>query len=281
MSGTHNRLTQETDVYAFSICCVEILDKGAMPWQHQDDSAIVRFVVGTSSAPFNISWPSQLTALFLEDNKRPTLSQTRVSSLALTNLIQSCWDRDPSLRPSFKRIAADLKHLRIKSGAIVDEPESHPVTFGDPQQIRLSPDMRPNPLPGANGRFYTRLWGPFTDGLFTTVSTVSEFQLSAEDSSRPVTSDDSIGKALSRPRVRTDQEFSMPQRVLYTPSLNSSQASSIFDSSDGNLSSVAEEPPPDLDGYDSPLPANDRIAEARNERRYRMFLNHDFHPSRT
>ena len=31
MGGDHNRLTQEMDIYAFAICCVEILDKGTMP----------------------------------------------------------------------------------------------------------------------------------------------------------------------------------------------------------------------------------------------------------
>lgn len=35
----------------------------------------------------------------------------------------------------------------------------------------------------------------------------------------------------------------------------------------------------DYDGYDSPPPVNELIAEARNERRYRLLLVHDFHPS--
>jgi abelson tyrosine-protein kinase 1 len=48
MGGGDNRFTQEMDIYAFAICCCEVLDKGAMPWQHQDDSAVVRFVLGTS-----------------------------------------------------------------------------------------------------------------------------------------------------------------------------------------------------------------------------------------
>lgn len=46
MGGNHNFLTQEMDIYAFAICSVEILDKGAMPWQHQDDGAVIRFVLG-------------------------------------------------------------------------------------------------------------------------------------------------------------------------------------------------------------------------------------------
>jgi len=35
------------------------------------------------------------------------------------------------------------------------------------------------------------------------------------------------------------------------------------------------------DGYDSPVPVDERLADIRNERRYRMLLNHDFHPSLT
>jgi abelson tyrosine-protein kinase 1 len=48
MGGNHNRLTQEMDIYAFAICCIEILDKGTVPWQHHDDSAVIRFVLGVS-----------------------------------------------------------------------------------------------------------------------------------------------------------------------------------------------------------------------------------------
>lgn len=36
----------------------------------------------------------------------------------------------------------------------------------------------------------------------------------------------------------------------------------------------------DYSGYLSPEPENDRIAAARDERRYRMVLQHEFHPSR-
>lgn len=38
-------LTPEMDVYAFGICCVEILTKGALPWPLMDDDAVRRFVL--------------------------------------------------------------------------------------------------------------------------------------------------------------------------------------------------------------------------------------------
>jgi abelson tyrosine-protein kinase 1 len=37
--------TPEMDVYAFAICCVEILTKGALPWPLMDDDAVRRFVL--------------------------------------------------------------------------------------------------------------------------------------------------------------------------------------------------------------------------------------------
>jgi abelson tyrosine-protein kinase 1/abelson tyrosine-protein kinase 2 len=39
-------LTPEMDVYAFSICCVEILTKGELPWPLMDDNTVRRFVLG-------------------------------------------------------------------------------------------------------------------------------------------------------------------------------------------------------------------------------------------
>ena len=38
--------TQEMDIYAFSICCVEILTMGALPWPLMDDDAIRHLVLG-------------------------------------------------------------------------------------------------------------------------------------------------------------------------------------------------------------------------------------------
>src|SRR5882762_1678067 len=99
--------------------------------------------------------------MYTEENKRPTLAQTRISSPALTNLINACWERDPSLRPSFKRISADFKQLRIKAGSNIEEHDSprppHAI-FEEPlAQTRPSPDMRPVPLPGATSECYAHI----------------------------------------------------------------------------------------------------------------------------
>lgn len=46
MSG-HSELTQQVDVYAFAITCVELLTKGALPWAMADDDAVRHFVLRT------------------------------------------------------------------------------------------------------------------------------------------------------------------------------------------------------------------------------------------
>lgn len=38
-------LTPAVDVYAFAICCVEVMANGALPWPHADDDAVRHFVL--------------------------------------------------------------------------------------------------------------------------------------------------------------------------------------------------------------------------------------------
>ena len=86
----------------------------------------------------------------------------------------------------------------------------------------------------------------------------------------------------------------MPEPVLYT---SSSRASSLFmhdedvgggmgmsDSVLGPMMAGLEQREPaggaDYAGYESPPPATEMLAEIKNERRYRLLLNHEYHPSR-
>lgn len=48
MRGAIDGLTPGVDVYAFGILCVEILNRGALPWPIADDEAVRRFVIGSS-----------------------------------------------------------------------------------------------------------------------------------------------------------------------------------------------------------------------------------------
>ena len=46
MAG-QSELTQQIDVYAFAICCIEVLTKGGLPWPLADDDAVRHFVLST------------------------------------------------------------------------------------------------------------------------------------------------------------------------------------------------------------------------------------------
>ena len=43
--GGHSGLTQQVDVYAFAITCVELLTKGKLPWPMADDDVVRYFVL--------------------------------------------------------------------------------------------------------------------------------------------------------------------------------------------------------------------------------------------
>ena len=45
-------LTHEMDVYAFAICCGEILNMGALPWPFMDDYAVRHSVLSGYPLPF-------------------------------------------------------------------------------------------------------------------------------------------------------------------------------------------------------------------------------------
>ena len=219
---------------------------------------------------------------------RPTLPQTRFSSPALTHLIHACWERDPSSRPSFKHIASELKPLRIKAGSNVEEhdsPRPPPLDLWEPMHTRPSPDMRPIPLPGTPDEYDdTNISCSLADGCLVTTDIGFPFgsSPSTDGSFQTATSDSSFGKYSPLPRLNTSDsgEIRLPEPVLYTPSTNASQASSIFDVSEASPSSVLDEAPADFDGYESPPPPNDRAADIRDERRYQLLLTHDFHLSR-
>jgi hypothetical protein len=46
MAGVTSHLTPAMDVYAFAVCCIEILGKGALPWNLLDDGTVRHYVLG-------------------------------------------------------------------------------------------------------------------------------------------------------------------------------------------------------------------------------------------
>ena len=54
LSG-QSRLTAAMDVYAFAICCIEILSMGRMPWPLFDDEVVRHLVLSASFLPLPLS----------------------------------------------------------------------------------------------------------------------------------------------------------------------------------------------------------------------------------
>ncbi|KAL6299815.1 hypothetical protein BKA93DRAFT_569950 [Sparassis latifolia] len=223
MAGQSN-MTQQMDVYAFAICCVEVLTKGNLPWPTADDDAVRYFV--------------------LEQNMRPELPLVRVWSSQLGNVIQSCWNVNPTLRPSFSKIEHDIKQIRLHFGADLRE---SPLPLKSPElATRKSPDMHPVPLP-----------------LLPPDTIIEESTISSDAASVQSAPAELVTTALRRPEpVQLSRQGS-----------RTSSVHSMLDSlsEDGVI----------LDRVDSPPPLDELRAEVRDERRYRMLLQHEFHPSLT
>lgn len=376
MLGLGATLTTEMDVYAFAICCVEILGMGRMPWPHIDDET-VRFAVSQGS--------------------RPEIPKSKYATPALVSLITRCWHRDPFRRPSFSDIVKELKVIRksfkISANAVNFDnglsPPSRVASMENEQRHRRSPDIKPQPLPLPRPRpkDHAHAFGISPDSSHWSTSASSYLTAKEGDIStsfshsppRPLDGRGYLGVAsgpqdhprlghkrsksaaataspllgASRPtnprrlslgfgkkRPTAEDTVGSPTRdvqkvhgkVVFLPSSvrsrSSSGDSSVFahSSSEGteSVSEVgddetdeamllvedeylrvedggvryeygyeggaiglsgsviaAEQGQERFDGPDSPPPANDRIAQVKNERRYRLMLTHEFHPSLT
>lgn len=241
MSG-QSGLTQQVDVYAFAMCCIEVLVKGSIPWPYADDDAVRHFV--------------------LKENMRPEIPLIQQQwTPHLSEIIKRCWDRIPASRPSFDTLVHDLQQLRHHFG--LDAKESplptHLQVPKDPH--RASPSMLPVPLPPLP---------PDTTATFVdepSISVSSSYETAHGDSesfrSSPVPHESEVGP-------EHDPFIHSP------PTL--SRTSSYSETADSRSDSGVLLDPP---GYQSPPPADQRQADIRNERRYRMLVQHEFHPSLT
>ncbi|KAI0945901.1 hypothetical protein AcV7_010017 [Taiwanofungus camphoratus] len=241
MAG-QSELTQQIDIYAFAICCVEVLTKGGLPWPLADDDAVRHFV--------------------LKENLRPTVPHVRVWSLQLAEILASCWHRDPSFRPPFSKIEYDVQELRVHFGADVkDSPLPRiPEELHEPLSTRKSPDMHPIPLP------------PLPPD--TTATFIDDAPMSSDTSYETARGDMSV--SVDAPSHTPDPD---PITVSPVTIVARSRASSLFTDSQDSRSEGGILT--DLPGYESPPPVDDLRAEMRDERRYRMLLQHEFHPSLT
>lgn len=73
----------------------------------------------------------------------------------------------------------------------------------------------------------------------------------------------------------------VPEPSPYEPSLSASSSSRSSMTGSRPYSDFGVELGPDLSRFESPPPADDIIAQRKNESRYRLCLQHDYHASRT
>lgn len=231
-------LTPAMDVYAFAICCVEILTMGALPWPLMDDDAVRHFV--------------------LNDNMRPSLPPSSLIPGQLMNTIRSSWDRVPSNRPSFEKIARELKKQRAEWSAqsvnspTFDTPRAVPLVVEwdaqNPHRSHHSPDILPRPLPGDSSPVTPH--EPQSSGPRPDIPEDEESSLSSVEELSEVA-------PLSRP----------VERPLDSMSTNTLTSDTGVEPDQSVLAS----------GYLTPLDPDDIAAKYRDERRYRMLLQHDYH----
>ncbi|KAJ2913976.1 hypothetical protein MD484_g6442, partial [Candolleomyces efflorescens] len=213
-------MTKETDVYAFSIACVEIVNLGKLPWGIMLEDEAIRQRV-------------------LKENARPNLNPSPFNTPSLQEILKLCWHRDPTHRPHFSKIVRDLELLQKNFGAGNETPRGTlpPLLEDTIPPSSPSPDMRPNPLP----------------------------PMSPTDSPK--------GKSHHEETVAT-AEIKMPEPVLFTSnkSVDSHPRREDDDGEDFDLL--------DLDSDAASLaPLDERVFGMKNELRYRLLLNHPFHPS--
>jgi hypothetical protein len=129
-------LTPATDIYAYSIVCIEVLSMGELPWGCAPDDEIRHNVFGNSLFFFSLMRSDQVCTI--EMDRRPMIPVEFTSPL-LHELIGACWHQDPAKRVPFNEVVFRLHRLRVIAGdgwdpsVTSDENESW---FGSP---RLSP----------------------------------------------------------------------------------------------------------------------------------------------
>ncbi|KAJ6589026.1 hypothetical protein B0H19DRAFT_1058099 [Mycena capillaripes] len=187
----------------------------------------------------------------LKDNTRPKIPSTRFNTPALQELLRICWHKDPAIRPPFSKIVKATKQMRKAAELPFDGFEdltSPPVSPYRPDWPELdasrpSPDMHPVPLPNTP---------PLRSRTVSPAGGASHLE----------------------------DTWEMPETVVHPPS---SRASSILTPStkSSSVDNLADSLLADSGGYESPMPVDEHNAEIRNERRYRLLLMHDYHPSLT
>lgn len=124
-------LTFERDIYAFAICCTEILGNGALPWVNLDDFIVRKLV--------------------LELDRRPEIPNSPDASQKMQELIDSSWARNPATRPPFTVIVELTQRLLHDQNRIGQDITPRPGLMElreesrSPSDYHKSPSLEPQP----------------------------------------------------------------------------------------------------------------------------------------
>ena len=223
-----------------------------------------------------LSFQTILTLPAEGDSRPPLPNNSRFNTQGLQDILRLCWSANPTQRPNFSKIVKDLKQLRKISGQeLVDSPRI-PVIDEEPETTDYpSPDMRPivpQYLQAADHDLCELFSSPIFSLSLLTCRKADDILPSMFQDPEQIT-----GPPHSESTVSTE-DVKKPELVIYTPA-TLSRASSITVPS-ASSSSEEHHNVIDYDGFDSTPPLDERVANTWNERRYRLLLIHDYHPSR-
>ena len=185
------------------------------------------------------------------ENMRPPLPPSSFSCGPLMTTIRSSWDYIPSHRPSFDKVARDIKKMRaerLNTFSSGDSPRPAPLLdqWGAlyPYPTHHSPDILPQPLPNSGS--------PVTPPM-DNIHNVEESVIHP-------------GSALG-----LDIGPGVPDFSSTGPTRSSSTSSDTLASNASMVNALAS-------SYLAPV--DEMAAKYQDERRYRMLLQHDYHTIR-
>lgn len=236
-------------------------------------------------------------------SKRPRIPLRPETSLALVTLIEESWATEATARPTFLEVAKGLGHLMggLRGSRISPSPRPRRSSGSNgagrveelirEREYRRSPDMKPTELPPEYPRKcslpITVLW--FRSEPCTTADAVGQ------DAWENLSQETLVKGSGASGSIATRQPQGIPLQRILTPTdaekdymhhYHHSQGSQHYEGTDSPGSILGStQASSDADkfslwgGYESPKPQDEKVALRRDERRYRLLLQHEFHPT--
>ena len=199
-----------------------------------------------------------------EENRRPEIPNNHPWTKELANIIGLCWRLQPASRPEFPKAVNALEAIGRKYNVCLwhvsmDLEKTPRMT----ERPLISPDIRPCPslprIPSCEHRFY----------LFYAIDPhTPPVEREHDQESETSSSYKTIYSHPSKPQTRPSTDSSH-EGDPGSPSVGTS--SSFLSSIDGEDFTHIR--------MDSPPPLGEVLSHIKDERRYRMLLQHEFHPS--